>query len=153
MSLDSSSNFFGGMFKIQQVPLMCQLGKDKQKQTATNAILRQITCCFRTLKSNRRKIKNDVTTIVFPSRLLQTSPLFTLNNFVRLFHVRVLFQALKVLTTLTTYCLQMGHSASCLPQLVQVAMWPHSSITQSTAASQQILHKSWSSIVSFSESI
>ncbi len=94
MSLDSSSNFFGGMFKIQQVPLMCQLGKDKQKQTGTNAMLRQITCCFRTLKSNRRKIK-DVITIVFPSHLVQTSPLFTFNNFVHLFLVRVFILGFK----------------------------------------------------------
>ena len=34
----------------------------------------------------------------------------------------ICFYALKVLTTLTTYCLQMGHSAICLPQLVQVHM-------------------------------
>lgn len=63
----------------------------------------------------------------------------------------LLIYALNVRTTLTTYCLQIGHSANCFPQLVQVAMWPHSSITQSTAASQQILHKSVSSMVSFSE--
>ena len=36
-----------------------------------------------------------------------------------------------MISHLTTYCLQMGHSAICLPQLVQVHMWPHSSITQS----------------------
>lgn len=34
----------------------------------------------------------------------------------------------------------MGQSASCLPQLVQVAIWPHSSNTQSIDASIQILH-------------
>lgn len=57
-------------------------------------------------------------------------------------------QALNVLTTRTTYCLQMGHSAICLPQLTHVHMWPHSSITQSTGLSMQILHSSSSSRVS-----
>ncbi len=58
---------------------------------------------------------------------------------------------LNVLTTLTTYCLHMGHSFICFPQVVQVHMWPHSSITQSTGLSMQILHRSLSSRLSFSE--
>ena len=61
------------------------------------------------------------------------------------------FQALKVRTTRTTYCLHMGHSAICFPHVVQVHMCPHSSITQSTGLSMQILHKSESTIASLSE--
>ena len=60
------------------------------------------------------------------------------------------FQALKVRTTRTTYCLHIGHSAICFPHVVQVHMCPHSSITQSTGLSMQILHKSESTIASLS---
>jgi len=41
-------------------------------------------------------------------------------------------QDLKTWTTLTMYCLQMGHSLMRLPQRLQVTMCPHSSSTQST---------------------
>ncbi|EAT43444.1 AAEL005116-PA [Aedes aegypti] len=40
------------------------------------------------------------------------------------------------------YCRQMGHSLSTLPQLMHVAMWPHSSITQLMGASMQIRQRS-----------
>lgn len=52
------------------------------------------------------------------------------------------FYALKNRTTRTIYWRQIGHSLSTLPQLVHVAMCPHSSNTHSMAASMQILHKS-----------
>lgn len=53
-----------------------------------------------------------------------------------------MYHALKVCTTLLTYCLHTGHSARRRPQLVQVTMWPHSSSTQSITASMHILHSS-----------
>lgn len=56
--------------------------------------------------------------------------------------------ALKNLTTRTIYCRQIGHSGSTFPQLVQVAMWPHSRNTHSMGASMQILQSS--SVGSFS---
>lgn len=46
------------------------------------------------------------------------------------------------------YWRQIGHSLKTFPQLVQVAMWPHSKITHSMGASMQILHNS--SVGSFS---
>lgn len=61
------------------------------------------------------------------------------------------YYALKNLTTRTIYCRQIGHSFNTLPQLVQVAMWPHSRKTHSIGASMQILHSS--SVASFSTAI
>ena len=51
-------------------------------------------------------------------------------------------QERKNLTARTTYWRQMGHSASCLAQAVQAAMWPHSSSTHSSGAAMQILQHS-----------
>lgn len=48
---------------------------------------------------------------------------------------------LKACTTLETYCLQTGHSASWRPHLTHVSMCPHSSNTQSTGASIHTLHR------------
>ncbi|KPJ12214.1 hypothetical protein RR48_02210 [Papilio machaon] len=42
-------------------------------------------------------------------------------------------QERKKRTARTTYWRQMGHSASCLEQRVQAAMWPHSSSTHSSS--------------------
>lgn len=53
-----------------------------------------------------------------------------------------LIYTLKDRTTRTMYCRQMGHSLSTLPQLIHVAIWPHSRITQLIGASMQILHRS-----------
>lgn len=50
--------------------------------------------------------------------------------------------ALKKRTTRTIYWRHIGHSLSTLPQLVHVAIWPHSSSTHSIAASIHILHRS-----------
>lgn len=51
-------------------------------------------------------------------------------------------QERKKRTARTTYWRQMGHSASCLAQLVQAAMCPHSSSTHSSGAAMQILQHS-----------
>lgn len=48
---------------------------------------------------------------------------------------------LKTCTARITYCRQMGHSLMRFPHLVHVTMCPHSSSTQSMAASMQILHR------------
>lgn len=52
----------------------------------------------------------------------------------------VFIHALNILTTRTTYCRHIGHSANCLPQFTQDAMCPHSKRTQSSGASMHTLH-------------
>ncbi len=55
------------------------------------------------------------------------------------------FYDLKTLITLTTYCLQIGHSPNCLPHLMHEHICPQSNKTQSIKDSMQILHRSDSS--------
>ena len=81
------------------------------------------------------------TMLTIPVEELATAGVFLVSH---IKHTYSLHHDRKTCTTRVMYWRQIGQSASRLPHLVHVIMWPHSSRMQSMAASMQILQISCS---------